>query len=106
VSSLIVRLPVASGLLAGKYTKETVFAPTDHRTFNREGQQFNVGETIAGLPFDKGVELANALKPLVPEGMTFSEMALRWTIDFKAVSVAIPAPATPPRHAQTSEQPN
>ncbi|HUE83746.1 MAG TPA: aldo/keto reductase [Pyrinomonadaceae bacterium] len=88
--AIIVRLPLASGLLSGKYTKGTKFAPTDHRSYNREGQKFNVGETFAGLPFEKGVELADALKPLVPEGMTLAQMSLRWTIDFDAVSVTIP----------------
>jgi aryl-alcohol dehydrogenase-like predicted oxidoreductase len=93
--AIIVRLPVASGLLAGKYTKETRFAPTDHRSYNRDGQAFNVGETFAGLPFEKGVELADALKPLVPEGMTMAQMALRWCLDFDAVSVVIPGAKNP-----------
>jgi len=93
--AIIVRLPVASGLLAGKYTKETAFAPTDHRSYNRDGQAFNVGETFAGLPFEKGVELADALKPLVPEGMTMAQMALRWCLDFDAVSVVIPGAKNP-----------
>ena len=88
--ALIVRLPLASGLLSGKFTKETKFAESDHRSFNRDGQQFNVGETFAGLPFEKGVELTDALKPSVPEGMTMAEMALRWILDFAAVSTVIP----------------
>ena len=88
--ALLVRLPLASGLLGGKMTKETVFAKSDHRNFNRDGQQFNVGETFAGLPFEKGVELAEELKALVPAGMTLAEMSLRWCLDFDAVSVIIP----------------
>ena len=88
--ALLVRLPLASGLLAGKFTKETVFPKNDHRNFNRDGQQFNVGETFAGLPFERGVELADALKPWVPEGLTLADMALRWCLDFDAVSVIIP----------------
>jgi aryl-alcohol dehydrogenase-like predicted oxidoreductase len=87
---LIVRLPLASGLLAGKYTKGTQFAESDHRNYNRDGQCFSVGETFAGLPFEKGVELADALKPYVPEGMTMAQMALRWILDDDAVSVIIP----------------
>src|SRR5258706_21090 len=63
--ALLVRLPLASGLLGGRMTKATKFPASDHRNFNRDGQQFNVGETFAGLPFAKGVELADALKPLV-----------------------------------------
>jgi aryl-alcohol dehydrogenase-like predicted oxidoreductase len=88
--ALIVRLPLASGLLSGRMTKNTVFPENDHRTFNRDGQLFNVGETFAGLPFEQGVELADALKPHVPDGMTMAQMALRWILDHDAVSVVIP----------------
>lgn len=93
--ALIVRLPLASGLLSGKFSKETQFAPQDHRTYNRDGQAFNVGETFAGLPFEKGVALADALKPLVPDGISFTEMSLRWCLDFDAVSVLIPGAKDP-----------
>lgn len=93
--ALIVRLPLASGLLSGKYTADTQFAPQDHRTYNRDGQAFNVGETFAGLPFEKGVALADALKPLVPDGFTLAQMALRWCLDFPAVSVLIPGAKNP-----------
>lgn len=93
--ALLVRLPLASGLLAGKMTAQTAFPNDDHRKFNRDGQLFNVGETFAGLPFEKGVELANALKAYVPQGMTLSEMALRWCLDHEAVSVIIPGASNP-----------
>lgn len=93
--ALLIRLPLASGLLGGKLTKQSTFAPDDHRSFNRDGQQFNVGETFAGLPFDKGVELADALKPLVPPGLSMADMALRWCLDFEAVSVVIPGAKNP-----------
>ncbi|MEO6244826.1 MAG: aldo/keto reductase [Opitutaceae bacterium] len=93
--ALLVRLPLASGLLGGKMTKATKFPANDHRNFNRDGQQFNVGETFAGLPFEKGVELADALKPLVPAGSTLAELALRWCLDFDAVSVLIPGARNP-----------
>lgn len=93
--ALIVRLPLASGLLSGKYKTDTQFAPSDHRTYNRDGQAFNVGETFAGLPFETGVELADALKPLVPEGMTMAQMALRWCLDFEAVTAVIPGAKNP-----------
>jgi aryl-alcohol dehydrogenase-like predicted oxidoreductase len=93
--ALLVRLPLASGLLGGRMTKETTFPANDHRNFNRDGQQFNVGETFAGLPFEKGVELADALKPLVPAGLTLADMALRWCLDFEAVSVIIPGAKNP-----------
>ncbi len=88
--ALIVRLPLASGLLSGKFTRDTQFAPEDHRNFNRDGQAFNVGETFAGLPFEKGVELADAIKPMAPAAMTPAQMALRWILDFDAVSTVIP----------------
>jgi aryl-alcohol dehydrogenase-like predicted oxidoreductase len=93
--ALLVRLPLASGLLGGKLTKETRFPAEDHRNYNRDGQKFNVGETFAGLPFEKGVELADALKPLVPHGYTLPQMALRWCLDFDAVTTLIPGAKNP-----------
>lgn len=93
--AIVVRLPLASGLLAGKYRTDTQFAPGDHRTYNRDGQAFNVGETFAGLPFERGVELADALKPLVPEGITLAQMAQRWCLDFSAVTTIIPGAKSP-----------
>ena len=105
---LIVRLPLASGLLAGKFTAATRFPANDHRNYNRDGQAFNVGETFAGLPFTRGVALADALKPLVPAGMSMAEMALRWCLDFEAVSVIIPGAKNPPQaraNARASDLP-
>ncbi len=93
--ALIVRLPLASGLLTGKFTKETIFAANDHRNFNRDGQSFNVGETFAGLPFDKGVELAGEMQVFVPESLSMVQMAQRWILDYDAVSVVIPGASTP-----------
>lgn len=93
--ALIVRLPLASGLLTGKFTADTQFGPGDHRTYNRDGQAFNVGETFAGLPFAKGVELADALKTVVPEGWTLAQMAQRWILDHEAVTTIIPGARTP-----------
>ena len=87
---IIVRLPLASGLLSGKFTAETTFSDTDHRNYNRDGAAFNVGETFAGLTLSKGAELAARLKPLVPAGMTMAQMAMRWILDHEAVSVIIP----------------
>lgn len=88
--AVIVRLPLASGLLAGKYTPRSTFAPTDHRSYNRNGEKFNVGETFAGLGFEKGLELTEKLRPLVPAGYTMAQMALRWCLDFPAVTTIIP----------------
>jgi len=103
---VIVRLPVASGLLSGKFTRATQFAESDHRNYNRDGQYFNVGETFAGLPFEKGVELAEGIKPLVPAGMSMAQMALRWILDYEAVSVVIPGASSPAQakaNAQASD---
>lgn len=93
--ALIVRLPLASGLLAGKLTRDTTFKADDHRLFNRDGQQFNVGETFAGLPFEKGLELSETLKSKVPAGVTMAAWALRWCLDFEAVTVVIPGARNP-----------
>lgn len=97
--SLIVRLPLASGLLAGKYTKQTTFDASDHRNYNRDGQMFNAGETFAGLPFEKGVELTEQLRPMLmdhaaqsadrPAGVTMAQMAQRWILDHDAVTTVI-----------------
>ena len=92
---IIVRLPLASGLLSGKFTKQTSFAATDHRNYNRDGQCFNVGETFAGLPFEYGVELADMTKAFLPDGMSMAQMALRWILDHDAVSVIIPGASSP-----------
>ena len=92
---IIVRLPLASGLLAGKITKDRKFAANDHRNFNRDGQMFNVGETFAGLPFEKGVDLADSLKPRVPAGLTMADMAQRWILDYDAVSTVITGASRP-----------
>ncbi len=93
--ALIVRLPLASGLLSGRFTLDTAFPDDDHRNYNRDGAQFNVGETFAGLPFADGVRLADALKACVPEAMTLEQMALRWILDFDAVTVVIPGATRP-----------
>ncbi|HLP00404.1 MAG TPA: aldo/keto reductase [Opitutaceae bacterium] len=93
--AFIVRLPLASGLLAGKYTAATQFPVDDHRNFNRDGQAFNVGETFAGLPFAKGVELADELRSYVPAGMAMADFALRWCLDHEAVTTIIPGARNP-----------
>lgn len=92
---IIVRLPLASGLLSGKMTKSQQFPDNDHRKYNRDGQAFNVGETFAGLPFEKGVELADALKALVPAGRTMADMSQRWILDHDAVSTVITGASKP-----------
>ena len=87
---MIVRVPLASGLLTGKYTRETTFGADDHRTFNRHGEAFDVGETFAGVPFEVGLDAVEELRPLVPEGATLAQLALRWILMHDAVSTIIP----------------
>ena len=88
--ALIVRLPLASGLLSGKLTKQSEFAASDHRNYNRDGQFFNVGETFAGLEFEQGIDLVDQLRPFVPSELTMAQWAMRWILDFDAVTVVIP----------------
>jgi aryl-alcohol dehydrogenase-like predicted oxidoreductase len=86
---IIVRLPLASGLLSGKFGKDHKFAKTDHRNFNRDGQLFNVGETFSGLPFEIGVDLVRELQALAPQGWPLAQFAIRWILDHPAVSSVI-----------------
>ncbi|XZE54907.1 aldo/keto reductase [Planctomycetaceae bacterium SH139] len=92
---IIVRLPLASGLLAGKYTAATTFAPSDHRNFNRDGEHFSVGETFAGLPFQQGVALVESLRDWLPPELTMAQMAQRWILDYPAVSTIITGASRP-----------
>jgi len=87
---VIARVPLASGVLTGKFSKETSFAENDQRSYNRDGQRFNVGETFAGVPFELGVEFADEVRALVPAGMTMAQFALRWILDHDAISAVIP----------------
>lgn len=93
--AIIVRLPLASGVLGGKMDRQTRFPENDHRNYNRDGRAFNVGETFAGLPFEEAVDLAGALRPMVPAGMTMAQMAQRWVLDHDAVSVVITGASRP-----------
>ena len=93
--AIIVRLPLASGLLAGKYTAETTFSEKDHRNFNRDGDAFNVGETFAGLPFKRGLQLVDQIRALVPAEMSMAQFAMRWCLDFDAVTTVIPGARNP-----------
>src|SRR4051794_4471231 len=92
---VIVRVPLASGLLSGKYTRDTTFAADDHRTFNRQGESFNVGETFAGVPFEVGLDAVEELRPLVPDGATLAQLSLRWILMHDAVSTVIPGARSP-----------
>jgi len=92
---IIARVPLASGLLTGKLSMDTSFPENDHRKFNKDGECFNVGETFAGLPYAKGVELSEELTSYVPDGISMTQMSLRWILDHDAVSVVIPGASRP-----------
>ncbi|MFF0222930.1 aldo/keto reductase [Streptomyces sp. NPDC004629] len=92
---IIARVPLASGLLSGKYTKDTVFAANDHRTFNRHGEAFDQGETFSGVDYDTGVEAAGEFAALAPEGYTPAQLALRWIVEQPGVTTVIPGARTP-----------
>ncbi len=97
--AIIARVPLASGLLSGRYNRDTTFAADDHRNFNRNGEAFDVGETFAGVPFDVGLEAVERLRPLVPEAATMAQFALRWIIDQPQVTVVIPGARNPQQAA-------
>jgi aryl-alcohol dehydrogenase-like predicted oxidoreductase len=92
---ILARVPLASGLLTGKFRRDSTFDETDHRQFNREGQRFDKGETFSGVPYDTALEAVDALRPLGPAGATLSQFALRWILMFSAVTCAIPGAKTP-----------
>ncbi|AZP15659.1 aldo/keto reductase [Streptomyces aquilus] len=92
---IIARVPLASGLLSGKYTKDTVFPENDHRTYNRHGESFDVGETFSGVDYATGVEAAAEFSALAPEGYTPAQLALRWIIQQPGVTTVIPGARNP-----------
>ncbi|WP_435611918.1 aldo/keto reductase [Streptomyces sp. bgisy159] len=92
---IIARVPLASGLLSGKYTKDTVFPADDHRTYNRHGEAFDMGETFSGVDYETGVEAAVEFAGLAPEGFTPAQLALRWIIDQPGVTTVIPGARSP-----------
>jgi aryl-alcohol dehydrogenase-like predicted oxidoreductase len=92
---IIVRVPLASGLLSGRYDEHTTFAADDHRNYNRSGAAFDVGETFAGVPFEVGVAAARELSDVSDPGITLAQFALRWVIDQPGVSTVIPGARNP-----------
>jgi aryl-alcohol dehydrogenase-like predicted oxidoreductase len=92
---IIARVPLASGLLSGRYDEHTVFGPDDHRTYNRHGEAFDVGETFSGVPFEVGVAAARELAQLAPHGVPTAAFALRWILDQPGVSTVIPGARSP-----------
>ena len=103
---IIVRLPLASGLLSGKFSTETTFADNDHRNFNKDGKAFNVGETFAGIPFEKGIELSNKLKEFCPPKSSMIAFALRWILDHKEVTTIIPGASSANQIKQNAQVSN
>ena len=91
---ILARVPLASGLLTGKLSKDSQFAADDHRQFNRHGEMFDMGETFSGVPYDAALEAVNVLRPHVPAGWTMAQFALRWILTFDAVTCAIPGAKT------------
>jgi aryl-alcohol dehydrogenase-like predicted oxidoreductase len=89
-AGIIARVPLASGLLSGRYTAGTTFAADDHRNYNRHGEAFDVGETFSGVPYDVGLAAVERLRGLASEGQTLAQFALRWIIDQPGVSTVIP----------------
>jgi aryl-alcohol dehydrogenase-like predicted oxidoreductase len=92
---ILARVPLASGLLTGKMNAETSFEQDDHRHYNRHGESFDVGETFSGVPYDVGLAAVEELRPLLPEGASMAQFALRWILMFDEVSCAIPGAKRP-----------
>jgi aryl-alcohol dehydrogenase-like predicted oxidoreductase len=92
---ILARVPLASGLLSGKLRPDSQFAATDHRSYNRHGEAFDVGETFSGVDYDAGLRAVEALRPLVPPGATLAQLALRWILAFPEVTAAIPGARNP-----------
>jgi aryl-alcohol dehydrogenase-like predicted oxidoreductase len=100
---ILARVPLASGLLSGKMTRQTIFPADDHRNFNRYGQSFDVGETFSGVDYDTGLEAVEQLRALLPPGATMAQFALRWILMFDAVSCAIPGAKNATQASQNAQ---
>jgi aryl-alcohol dehydrogenase-like predicted oxidoreductase len=105
---ILARVPLASGLLTGKLTAKSAFEADDHRAFNRHGESFDRGETFSGVDYDTGLQAVEALRPLVPQGWSMTQFALRWILMFDAVTCAIPGAKNPGQaedNAKTADLP-
>jgi len=105
---ILARLPLSSGMLAGKMSRQTSFTAEDHRAFNRHGEAFDRGETFSGVDFEIGLQAVEDLRPLVPQGMSMAQMAMRWILMFDAVTCAIPGAKRPTQveeNVKTAELP-
>lgn len=87
---IIVRLPLASGLLSGKFSADTTFDESDHRNYNKDGAAFSVGETFSGIAFEQGLALVKAMAAFKPDTLSFAQFAMRWILDHDAVTTIIP----------------
>lgn len=101
--AIIARVPLASGLLSGKFKRDTQFEKTDHRLFNRNGEAFDVGETFSGVPYEAGLDAVERIRPLVSGDTTMAKFALRWILMFDAVTVAIPGARNPAQARSNAE---
>ncbi|HVR18746.1 MAG TPA: aldo/keto reductase [Polyangiaceae bacterium] len=97
---ILARLPLSSGMLTGKMTRETKFEKDDHRLFNRHGEGWDRGETFSGVDYELGLAVVDKMRPLVPAGLTLGDLALRWILDFDAVTAIIPGAKRPDQVAQ------
>ena len=100
---IIVRLPLASGLLTGKFKADTTFAEGDHRNYNANGEMFSVGETFSGIEMSKGVEIVEKLRAFLPEGYSLGDLALRWLLDQDAVTTIIAGCSRPDQVARNAK---
>ncbi len=101
--AIIARVPLASGLLSGKFRADTKFEETDHRLFNRNGEAFDIGETFSGVPYEVGLQAVERVRPLVGGDTTMARFALRWILMFDAVTVAIPGARNPEQARSNAE---
>jgi aryl-alcohol dehydrogenase-like predicted oxidoreductase len=97
---ILARVPLASGMLSGKITRDSKFAKDDHRAFNRHGEAFDRGETFSGVDFETGLRAVEELKKLAPKNTTMAQLALRWILEFPAVTCAIPGAKRPAQVAE------
>jgi aryl-alcohol dehydrogenase-like predicted oxidoreductase len=92
---ILARVPLASGMLTGKFKPDTTFEPDDHRQFNRHGEAFDRGETFSGVNYDIGLKAVEELKTVCPSGMSMAQFALKWILMFDAVTCTIPGAKRP-----------
>lgn len=97
---ILARVPLASGLLTGKFRRDSTFAKDDHRNFNRHGEAFDVGETFSGVDYETGLAAVEEIRKIVPAGVSMSQFALRWILMFDAVTCAIPGGKRPEQVAE------